>query len=51
MNGPFKTEFYSSHIAVMTAAAKHHVAGREAVIEARSRCNEVIYCVKWWEAV
>lgn len=43
-----KIEYFSSHIAAMTAAAKHHVEGRETVIEARSRAGETVYAVKSW---
>ncbi|CAE6867504.1 hypothetical protein R69746_08191 [Paraburkholderia aspalathi] len=50
MNGPCKQEFFSSQIAAMTAAARHHIAGRQAVVEARSRCGVTVYCCKYWAA-
>lgn len=47
--GPFKQQFFSTHIEAMTCAAKHHIAGREADVIARSRCGETVYCVRSWE--
>lgn len=39
-----KTEYYTTHIAAMTAAAKHHQAGRDTTLHApRSRASFVLY--------
>ena len=39
-----KTEYYTTHIAAMTAAAKHHQAGRGTTLHApRSRAGVDLY--------